>query len=90
MIVLYILAGLAALVILVLLMRLRITVSYSKSKESAGSPAVHLGIGPVKLKLYPLCRHEILNEINREQIYEDLLAWMEECIRNLPVLDAEE
>jgi len=53
MIVLYILAGLAALVILVLLMRLRITVSYSKAKESAGSPTVHLGIGPVKLKLYP-------------------------------------
>ena len=27
-------------------------------------------------KLYDGCRHEILNEIGKEQIYADLLAWM--------------
>ena len=54
MILLYIIAGLIALVIIILLLRLRITVSYSKSPTDGGSsPKVHLGIGPVRLKLYP-------------------------------------
>jgi alpha-beta hydrolase superfamily lysophospholipase len=36
----------------------------------------------VSVKLYPLCRHEILNEINREDVYEDILAWMIASIIN--------
>ena len=44
----------------------------------------------VKLKLYPLCRHEILNEINRQQVYEDILAWITDCIHQIPVPDSEE
>ena len=31
----------------------------------------------VSLRIYPMCRHEILNEINKEDIYEDVLAWIE-------------
>jgi alpha-beta hydrolase superfamily lysophospholipase len=31
----------------------------------------------VSVKIYPLCRHEILNEINRAEIFEDLGAWIE-------------
>jgi alpha-beta hydrolase superfamily lysophospholipase len=30
----------------------------------------------VELKLYPECRHEILNETNREEVYRDVLEWM--------------
>ena len=30
----------------------------------------------VDIKLYPECRHEILNEINREEIYEDIIKWI--------------
>jgi alpha-beta hydrolase superfamily lysophospholipase len=30
----------------------------------------------VEMKLYPECRHEILNETNREEVYRDLLDWM--------------
>ena len=30
----------------------------------------------VTLKLYPECRHEVLNELNREQVMEDILEWM--------------
>ena len=26
--------------------------------------------------IYPLCRHEILNEINREEVYGDILQWL--------------
>ena len=31
----------------------------------------------VALKLYPEGRHEMLNETNRQQVYEDVLAWLE-------------
>jgi alpha-beta hydrolase superfamily lysophospholipase len=30
----------------------------------------------VDLKLYPDCRHEILNEINKEEVYNDILRWI--------------
>ena len=35
------------------------------------------GIKDVSLKLYKGDRHEILNETDREQVYEDLYVWME-------------
>ncbi len=38
------------------------------------------GIQDVKMKLYPKGRHEILNESNREQVYEDLYQWMDDRI----------
>ena len=34
----------------------------------------------VTLRLFPLCRHEILNEINREEIYKVISDWMLEKI----------
>ena len=30
----------------------------------------------VTLKLYPECRHEVLNELNRDQVMEDILEWV--------------
>ena len=30
------------------------------------------------VKLYPADRHEILNELDQQQVYEDLWRWMEE------------
>lgn len=36
------------------------------------------GVKKVDLKLYPQDRHEILNELDRQQVYEDLFCWMEE------------
>ena len=35
------------------------------------------GVRDAALKLYPGLRHEILNEKEREQVYADLLAWIE-------------
>lgn len=32
------------------------------------------------LKLYDDDRHEILNELNKEEVYEDLLTWLEEVL----------
>ena len=36
------------------------------------------GIQDVALRLYTGDRHEILNEIDRQQVYEDLLGWFED------------
>ena len=36
------------------------------------------GIKDVTLKLYQGDRHEILNELDREQVYEDIFNWLEE------------
>lgn len=35
------------------------------------------GVKNTKLRIYPLCRHELLNEINKEEIYKDIVDWME-------------
>ena len=35
------------------------------------------GIKDVSLKLYEKDRHEILNELDRQVVYEDILAWVE-------------
>ena len=34
------------------------------------------GMNRVDMKLYPLCRHEIHNEINKEEVYSDVLNWI--------------
>ena len=36
-----------------------------------------LGMEDLSLKLYDKDRHEILNELDKEQVYEDLAGWME-------------
>lgn len=36
------------------------------------------GVKDVRMKLYPGGRHEMLNEINREEVFADTLAWLEE------------
>ena len=38
------------------------------------------GMEHVDVKLYPLCRHEIHNEINRREVYEDVANWIEKVI----------
>ena len=35
------------------------------------------GIRDVEVRLYPECRHELFNELNREKVYADLIAWLE-------------
>ncbi|MBB6451731.1 alpha-beta hydrolase superfamily lysophospholipase [Salirhabdus euzebyi] len=39
------------------------------------------GIKDVTCKLYPGARHEILNETNRKEVYEDVLNWLDEHIK---------
>ena len=35
------------------------------------------GVADIKVKLYQNDRHEILNELDRDQVYRDLLCWIE-------------
>jgi alpha-beta hydrolase superfamily lysophospholipase len=40
-----------------------------------------IGIKNLNIKLYSGKRHELHNEINREEVFEDLLLWINNCIR---------
>lgn len=35
-----------------------------------------LGLKDVTMKLYPQARHELLNELNRDEVYEDIASWI--------------
>lgn len=39
------------------------------------------GMKDVSVKIYPLCRHEILNELNKEAVFADIVKWMENAIK---------
>lgn len=39
-----------------------------------------VGIRDVQMKLYPGLRHEILNEVSKKQVYEDVLNWLDSTI----------
>lgn len=43
---------------------------------------ISAGMTDVTLKLYPEGRHEMLNEINKCQVYEDVLSWIESKMPN--------
>lgn len=50
--------------------------SYGKGVHQAAEAFRKAGMADVSVRIYPLCRHEILNEINKEEIYEDVVAWI--------------
>lgn len=52
--------------------------SYGKGIHQAVNAFRKAGMERVDMKLYPLCRHEILNEINREEVYGDVVKWIAE------------
>lgn len=53
---------------------------YGKGVEKCADVFRKAGMTDVSVKIYPLCRHEILNEIHKEEIYGDVAAWMEKVI----------
>ena len=54
--------------------------AYGEGVRLAAEAFYHAGMEDVSVKIYPLCRHEILNEINREEVYGDILAWIRKKI----------
>jgi alpha-beta hydrolase superfamily lysophospholipase len=51
---------------------------YGSGVKRAAKEFQKAGMEKVSLKLYPQCRHEILNELNKEEVFEDILAWLKE------------
>ena len=51
--------------------------NFGKSVENVAKIYQECGIKDVSLKLYEKDRHEILNELDRQVVYEDILAWVE-------------
>ncbi len=41
------------------------------------------GLTDVTVKLYNHARHELLNEMNRDEVMADLCAWLEKCLRKI-------
>ena len=53
---------------------------YGKGVARAAKEFEKTGMEHVSLKLYPQCRHEILNELNKQEVYEDIGQWLQICI----------
>ena len=49
---------------------------YGKGVETAAKNFRKAGMINVACKIYPDCRHEILNELNRQEVYEDVAKWL--------------
>ena len=54
--------------------------NYGKGVHRTAEVFREIGMADVTVKLFPLCRHEILNEINREEVYRYIFSWMESKI----------
>lgn len=51
--------------------------SFGKGVRQAADAFSRSGMKNIECKIYPLCRHEILNEINNEEIYNDILGYIQ-------------
>ena len=53
---------------------------YGKGVEKTARMFEKCGMNNVCVKIYPLCRHEILNEINAKEVYSDVVHWINAVI----------
>lgn len=53
---------------------------YGKGPTQVAHRLRGMGVRQVRLRLYPGGRHEMLNELNRDEVYEDLYSWIEELV----------
>ena len=54
--------------------------NYGKGVQQAAQAFCKVGMEKVTVKIYPLCRHEILNEINKEEIYQDVAGYLNKSV----------
>ena len=50
--------------------------NYGKGIHTCAKAFQKAGMEDVSVKIYPLFRHEILNEINKENVYQDVIRWL--------------
>lgn len=53
---------------------------YGKGVHQAADAFRKAEMQDVSVKIYPMCRHEILNEINKEEVFKDIATWVESKI----------
>ena len=49
---------------------------YGEGVRKAAQMFIRSGMKQVSVKLYPDCRHEIHNELNKDEVYADVAAWI--------------
>ena len=54
--------------------------NYGAGLKEINTKLLESGHAKAQLKLYPDCRHEILNELNKEEVYADILAFVESVL----------
>ena len=52
--------------------------NYGKGVKTVYDRMIQAGMRDVVLKLYSGARHEVLNEINRQEVFLDIINWLEE------------
>jgi len=57
-------------------------VSEGKRLKDLAEALRQAGCQQVQLTVYPQARHEVFNESNRDEVIADLLAWLDETLRN--------
>lgn len=63
---------------------------YGEGVKQAAQEFVKAGMENVSMRLYPLCRHEVLNELNREEVYGNVLEWIRKhCLQAKEDSDAQ-
>ena len=50
--------------------------NYGQGVKQTVQAFTQAGMENVSMRLYPLCRHEVLNEPNREEVYQNILDWL--------------
>lgn len=56
---------------------------YGEGVKRACESLRSVGMTNVQLKLYNDCRHELLNELNRNEVMQDILNWLESVMSSL-------
>ena len=54
--------------------------SYGDGVRKIAENFLEIGMSFVTTKIYPLCRHEILNEINKHDVYSDIVKWITKTV----------
>jgi alpha-beta hydrolase superfamily lysophospholipase len=57
--------------------------NYGKGVEQTAKVFRAAGLTDISVKIYPDCRHELHNELNRQEVFSDLLQWMKNISASL-------
>ncbi len=52
--------------------------NYGKGVDRSAAAFRRAGMTDVSERIFPLCRHELLNEINKEEVYQAIAQWLQE------------